>query len=148
MGIECVKSSLVQLIESKLIHLNLRQYEQSNIKLSRQNRRTLVCKLVSSSNQRETQLPGERKSRWQEEISVSLKPLGISLMSINGCPLMLWSTQHASNLQPFNLAQRSWLPGFMGYILHLVLSFSVVATRECPADGHFLDSGIGMLSHS
>lgn len=78
----------------------------------------LVFKLTSSSNQRETQLPVERKSRRLEEIRVSLKPLGISLMSINGSLRMPWSTQHASNWQPFNWAQRSGLLGFAVYFVH------------------------------
>lgn len=69
-------------------------------------------------------------------------------MSINGCFLMPDPHSMVPICSPFNLAQRSWLPGFMGCILHLVLSFTVVATWECPTDGHFLDSEIGTLSHS
>lgn len=41
--------------------------------------------LASSSNQWLAQLPAERKPHWLEEISLSLKPLGIPLMSIHGC---------------------------------------------------------------
>lgn len=95
----------------------------------------LVYKLASSSNQGETQLPVERKRQQLEEISVRLKPLGISLMSINGCLWMPWSRQHASNWRPFKRAQRSGLPGFTGYILHLAgLSFAVMTTQGCPAE--------------
>lgn len=94
---------------------------------------TVARLLASSSNQWLAQLPAERKSHWLEEISFSLKPVGIPLMSINGYLGMLWSPQHGWDLQPLNRIQshRFGLPGFTGrYILLLLIA---VIIQGCPS---------------
>lgn len=76
--------------------------------------------LASSSTHWSAQLAAERKQHRLGEISVSLKPVRIPLMSINGCLGMPWSPQHGWDLQPLNLtqSQRLGLTGFTGrYIL-------------------------------
>lgn len=80
---------------------------------------TPSCFIIQS---RKTKLPVERQSRWLEEISVSIKPLGFSLMSINGCLQMLWSTQHASNWRPLTgLKDQCFLD--LRYILYTLQAF-------------------------
>lgn len=76
--------------------------------------------LASSSTHWSAQLAAQRKQYPLEEISLSLKPVRIPLMSINGCLGMPWSPQQGLDLQPLNLTQskRLGLTGFPGrYIL-------------------------------